>query len=80
MILKKDKQRTVSETIGLKCDRCNSVETFYELGDVDIASFKHSFGWLSQRDGDEVSFELCEKCLMDILESQKIDYRIKRNF
>ena len=80
MILKKDKRRTVSETIGLKCDRCNKVETFYELGDVDIASFKHSFGWLSQRDGDEVSFELCEKCLMDILESQKINYRIKRNF
>lgn len=43
----------------MKCNCCGK-----ELNDVEAMCnvFKHRFGYGSKRDGDEISFVLCDEC------------------
>ena len=79
-------KKTITEQVERKklvamvCDKCKAEEVMYELEGTDISSFKHTFGWLSKHDGTQISFDLCEDCLMLILNDSGVDYRLKRMF
>lgn len=73
----KDRETTMREVVLVACDRCGATEPVKSFDGVDVASFKHTFGFLSKKDGSKVEFDLCEKCLDEILDKEKIDYRLE---
>jgi len=72
-----EKTHITEEVIELVCDRCGAKEKRYDMSGTNVASFRHTFGFLSKRDNDEISFELCEKCLMEMLKTFEVNYYYK---
>jgi len=70
------KQQTIEEVKEIVCDRCSTVMDYQDLSGNYVASFKHNFGYPSKYDNDEISFDLCEKCLFEMLEAAGVNYTI----
>jgi hypothetical protein len=71
----KENTKVVEELVGIKCDRCGSSFEELSTSGPDIASFSHTFGYTSRRDGDKITFDLCEECLMRILDGTNVQYQ-----
>lgn len=41
----------------ITCDSCNN-----EINTESVISISHTFGYGSQRDGDQIEIDLCEDC------------------
>ncbi len=76
--IKKEIITTVVELV--QCDKCNAVEKYHDFDGSDVASFKYQFGYLSKegRDQSTIEFDLCDECLIDLLDKANIRYRITR--
>jgi protein-arginine kinase activator protein McsA len=70
-----NKTQIIKELVETKCDRCGSSFEEFNTSGPDIASFEHTFGYTSRRDGDKITFDLCEECLMRILEGTNVQYQ-----
>jgi len=65
------------EKVGIVCDKCGvEVEDFSM--DNDYVSFSHTFGYGTELDGTQISFDLCAKCFMELIKD--IKYRKKEMF
>lgn len=67
---------TVKNLTGLECDKCKAKEIIYELGTDYVAEFSHRFGYGSKHDMKKLDFDLCEKCLFEMLKENDVKYRI----
>lgn len=65
------------ELVNTCCDKCGVVSVNENM-DEDIISFSASFGYPSERDQERVDFDLCDKCLMDILDSNGVKYKYSK--
>ena len=54
----------------IKCDKCKREIT----NDYNYIDFKYTFGYGTEYDGIEISCQLCEECLIKILEKEKIEF------
>ena len=60
-----DVEITKRELSYTTCDRC-SVDIKKDSLDNEIVSVSHTFGYGSTRDGQNISFDVCEKCFTEI--------------
>ncbi len=72
----KEVQKTVEELDTIVCDRCGAKEKMQDLSGTYVASFRHTFGYLSTKDESRIDFDLCEKCLDEVLTKENINYRL----
>jgi NMD protein affecting ribosome stability and mRNA decay len=70
MIIYEETQKTEYIPVQITCDRCKAVLEDYE----QPVKIRHSFGYGTEYDQSRVEFELCEKCLIEILKKEQIDY------
>ena len=79
--MKKFKKKRVQQEVLVKttCDRCGKVKKEGDWHTPDLLSFRQSFGYGSDYDQDEISFDLCEKCLFEMLKDSGVKYRLKFN-
>jgi len=67
-------QQPSEEVVEIVCDRCGAKENTKDMTGTDVASFQHTFGYLSKRDTDKINFDLCENCLIEILDKSGVKY------
>ena len=60
--------------VGMVCNSCGKMILQSENGLMmeEMASFSHTWGYFSQKDGLKQEFELCESCFDRIAESFQI--------
>lgn len=77
MIKKKIIKIEKEEIISKSCDRCGAEvrEGVLEDYTTEVISFSHLFGFGSNLDGIEISFDICKECLMEKLKD--VNYRKK---
>jgi hypothetical protein len=77
--MKKFKKKKVEQEVleQTTCDRCGKFKLEEDWFTKDIMSFSYSFGYGSTHDQDEISFDLCEDCLFEILTDSGVNYRMK---
>ncbi len=61
----------------LVCDKCGQEEEIGKLDTEYVIEFSHTFGYGSEHDFDKINFDLCEKCLFNLLSENGIKYRMK---
>ena len=71
------KHVTEQELTSIICDKCNKEVKEYSLED-EVVSFRHTFGYGTELDGTEISFDICKSCLMDLIKD--IKYRKKEMY
>lgn len=75
--------QVADEISELICDRCGkssgrSDDTNYE-NKVEFASFKTSWGYFSDKDGDRHAWDLCEKCYDEMLvELERMGIKVRK--
>jgi len=69
-----DVEKTIKEINYITCDKCDTVVHDKDL-ENEIVSIAHTFGYGSNHDGTNISFDICEKCFMEIIKG--IDYQSK---
>ncbi len=71
-----ERQITIQDEISISCDRCGEKEDFDTMGTI---SLRHEFGYGSERDGDYLEADICEKCFFEMMEKFGVRYRIYKN-
>ena len=72
----KTETKEIKELSGLECDKCGAKEIIYELGTSYVAEFTHRFGYGSEHDQKKLDFDLCDKCLFELLNENEVKYRL----
>ena len=72
--MKKIEQMQVTKDVikSITCDKCQTTST--DLG--NFIQVNHDFGYGSDHDTENLSFDLCEKCIFDILNGESVSYRL----
>ena len=77
---KKIKEKvTKKECISISCNKCGKTKKSTNQNDLllsGIETFTHGFGYGSDRDGEDVEFDLCPKCFNKIISKFKIKPKI----
>ena len=77
----KEDQVITKELVSISCDLCSAVttkESFFTQ--PYIIEFEHEFGYGSEHDQGTLKFDLCEGCLLGLLEKNNINYNIKEKY
>ena len=69
--------KTVHIATKIICDKCKATEEIGKLNTDYVIEFNHNFGYGSSHDLQTLKFDLCEKCLFDILRKENINYTLK---
>jgi len=70
----KDIKITEQKLISKTCDKCGKTVAEDSMDD-EIVSFSHRFGYGTNLDGSEFSFDICKDCFLEKLEG--IEFRRK---
>lgn len=62
---------------SITCNKCGNKCSQINFDCSNYVDVYYKAGYGSPIDGDEISFELCEKCLLEFMESFKIKAGIK---
>jgi len=75
-------QQPVKVVTKFTCDRCGVESAAFEGQPIaDIAHFTHTFGYYAEElDNSEIEFDLCSKCLMEILKNENVRYRLQESY
>jgi len=60
----KDKETVIQQLASKTCDKCGKVVEENSMTD-EIISFNHRFGYGSDLDGSEFSFDICKDCFLE---------------
>ena len=75
-IIKEIKKK--KEVVLIQCNKCKKKEK--NISFPEIETFRHSFGYGTNKDGLTYEFELCSDCFDKIINNFKIKPKIEKNF
>jgi hypothetical protein len=70
-------QISTTEIEKVICDRCGVEHILSDLHEADFIECNHVFSYGSPRDGETVSFDICEKCFIEVLKISGIKARFE---
>ena len=70
---KRVQTKTEEELVSRTCDKCDTTVEEYSI-DNEIVSVSHKFGYGTDLDNTEISFDMCKDCFMDMLVEANVRY------